>query len=205
MRKFIVISIFFISSLVNAQDIQLKNNQGGLLSLGVRSTISAFNDSKTNNFGKGIGGQFRLQLSERVNTDWFFDYLTSDIGSVAHRTDYHIGWSVLFYPYLKKNQLIKPYIVAGHCFDYSYMAENIDKNNSDERWSSAVQAGIGTHINLSKRMDLSLTSQYMIHLGNHIHPVISSSSIVFQNEGGISLEGHLLLTVGLNYKLIDLW
>ena len=205
MRKFIVISIFFVSSLVNAQDIQLKNNQGGLLSLGVRSTISAFNDSKTNNFGKGIGGQFRMQLSERVNTDWFFDYLTSDIGSVAHRTDYHIGWSVLFYPYLKENQLIKPYIVAGHCFDYSYMAENIDKNNSDERWSSAVQAGIGTHINLSKRMDLSLTSQYMIHLGNHIHPVISSSSIVFQNEGGISLEGHLLLTVGLNYKLIDLW
>ena len=49
MRKFIVVSIFFISSLVNAQDIQLKNNQGGLLSLGVRSTISAFNDSKTNN------------------------------------------------------------------------------------------------------------------------------------------------------------
>ena len=205
MRKFIVVSIFFISSLVNAQDIQLKNNQGGLLSLGVRSTISAFNDSKTNNFGKGIGGQFRLQLSERVNTDWFFDYLTSDIGSVAHRTDYHIGWSVLFYPYLKENQLIKPYIVAGHCFDYSYMAENSDKNNSAKRWSSAVQAGIGTHINLSKRMDLSLTSQYMIHLGNHIHPVISSNSIVFQNEGGISLEGHLLLTVGLNYKLIDLW
>ena len=101
MRKFIVISIFFVSSLVNAQDIQLKNNQGGLLSLGVRSTISAFNDSKTNNFGKGIGGQFRMQLSERVNTDWFFDYLTSDIGSVAHRSDYHIGWSVLFYPYLK--------------------------------------------------------------------------------------------------------
>ena len=205
MRKFIVISIFFVSSLVNAQDIQLKNNQGGLLSLGVRSTISAFNDSKTNNFGKGIGGQFRMQLSERVNTDWFFDYLTSDIGSVAHRSDYHIGWSVLFYPYLKENQLIKPYIVAGHCFDYSYMAENIDKNNSAKRWSSAVQAGIGTHINLSKRMDLSLTSQYMIHLGNHIDPVISSSSIVFQNEGGISLEGHLLLTVGLNYKLIDLW
>jgi hypothetical protein len=205
MRNFIILSIFFSSQLINAQDIKLKNNQGGLLSLGVRSTISAFNDSKTNNIGKGIGGQFRLQLSERVNTDWFFDYLTSDIGSVAHRTDYHIGWSVLFYPYLIENQLFKPYILAGHCFDYSYMTDNSDKNNSAKRWSSAVQAGLGTHINLSKRMDLSITSQYMIHLGNHIDPVISSSSIVFHNEGGISLEGHLLLTVGLNYKLIDLW
>ena len=205
MRNFIRLSIFFLSTLVNAQDIQLKNNQGGLLSLGVRSTISAFNDSKTNNFGKGIGGQFRMQLSERVNTDWFFDYLTSDIGSVAHRTDYHIGWSVLFYPYLKENQLFKPYILAGHCFDYSYMVDNVDKNNFAERWSSAVQAGIGTHVNITKRIDLSLTSQYMIHLGGHIHPIINQNSVSFQNETGVSLEGHLLITVGFNYKLIDLW
>jgi len=205
MRNFIILIVCISTQLVNAQDIKLKNNQGGLLSLGVRSTISAFNDSETNNFGKGIGGQFRMQLSERVNTDWFFDYLTSDIGSVAHRTDYHIGWSVLFYPYLKEKQLVKPYIVAGHCFDYSYMADNMNKNNSAKRWSSAVQAGIGTHINLSKRMDISLTSQYMIHIGGHIHPVISSGSVSFENEGGFSLEGHLLFTVGLNYKLIDLW
>ena len=205
MRNFIILIVFVLTQLVHAQDIKLKNNQGGLLSLGVRSTISAFNDSETNNFGKGIGGQFRMQLSERVNTDWFFDYLTSDIGSVAHRTDYHIGWSVLFYPYLKEKQLVKPYIVAGHCFDYSYMADNMNKNNSAKRWSSAVQAGIGTHINLSKRMDISLTSQYMIHIGGHIHPVISSGSVSFENEGGFSLEGHLLFTVGLNYKLIDLW
>jgi opacity protein-like surface antigen len=205
MRNSVILSIFFLSQLVNAQDIKLKNNQGGLISLGVRSTISAFNDSKTNNFGKGIGGQFRMQLSERVNTDWFFDYLTSDIGSVANRTDYHIGWSVLFYPYLKENQLFKPYILAGHCFDYSFMMENVDKNNSAERWSSAVQAGIGTHINLTKRMDLSLTSQYMIHLGGHIDPLINLNSVSFQNETGVSLEGHLLLTVGFNYKLNDLW
>jgi len=205
MRNFIILIVCVLTQLVHAQDIKLKNNQGGLLSLGVRSTISAFNDSETNNFGKGIGGQFRMQLSERVNTDWFFDYLTSDIGSVANRTDYHIGWSVLFYPYLKEKQLFKPYIVAGHCFDYSYMADNIDKNNSAKRWSSAVQAGIGTHINITKRMDLSITSQYMMHLGGHIHPVITSGSVSFENEGGFSLEGHLLFTVGLNYKLIDLW
>lgn len=205
MRYLFICLLSFGTHFLIAQDIQIKNHSGGLLSVGVRSTLSAFNDSKTNNFGKGIGGQFRIQLSERVNTDWFFDYLTSDIGTVANRTDYHIGWSVLFYPYLKENQILKPYILAGHCFDYSYMVENNAQNNSAERWSSAVQAGIGTHVNLTKRMDLSLTSQYMTHLGNHIDPVIYAGGVTFENETGFSLEGHLLITVGLTYKLIDLW
>ncbi len=180
-------------------------NQSGNFQLGVRSTVSLFNDSQTNDFGKGIGGQFRLQLADRINTDWFFDYLTSDIGTVANRTDYHIGWSVLFYPYLKEKQKTKPYILAGHCFDYSYMAENLNKSNFSERWSSAIQAGIGSHFQLSPRLDLSLTTQYMIHLGNHIHPVITTNSINFKEEKGASLEGHLLITVGVNYKIADLW
>lgn len=205
MRFLLICLLSFGTHFLIAQDIQIKNHSGGLLSVGVRSTLSAFNDSKTNNFGKGIGGQFRIQLSERVNTDWFFDYLTSDIGTVANRTDYHIGWSVLFYPYLKENQIFKPYVLAGHCFDYSYMVDNNAQYNSAERWSSAVQAGIGTHVNLTKRMDLSLTSQYMIHLGNHIDPVIYAGGVTFENETGFSLEGHLLITVGLTYKLIDLW
>jgi hypothetical protein len=185
--------------------ISWSQNQSGNFQLGVRSTVSLFNDSETNDFGKGIGGQFRLQLADRINTDWFFDYLSSDIGSVANRTDYHIGWSVLFYPYLKEKQAVKPYLLAGHCFDYSYMAENLNKTNFSERWSSAIQAGVGSHFQLSPRMDLSLTTQYMIHLGNHIHPITTSSSINFIEENGASLEGHLLITVGVNYKIADLW
>ena len=45
----------------------------------------------------------------------------------------------------------------------------------------------------------------MTHLGNHIDPVIYAGGVTFENETGFSLEGHLLITVGLTYKLIDLW
>jgi hypothetical protein len=37
------------------------------------------------------------------------------------------------------------------------------------RGSSAVQAGAGLHLNLSERLDLSFTTQYMMHLGKDIH------------------------------------
>ncbi len=186
-------------------------SQAGMFSLGTRSTTSLFNDGGTNNFGIGLGGQFRMQLAERINTDWFFDYLTSDIGNVGNRTDYHIGWSVLYYPYLKKENddlkatTLKPFILAGHCFDYTRFAENQSPNNFRERWSSAVQAGIGTHINLTKRLDLTTMAQYMVHLGNHIHADIIDNKLQISDDHGASLEGHVLVTFGLNYKIGQLW
>jgi len=198
-------SIAFINLFISfGQNLSLQNKECGLFSLGGRSTLSLFNDAQSNSAGTGLGGQFRIQFADKINSDWFFDYLTSDIGNVANRTDYHIGWSVLVYP-LPKMKIIKPYLIAGHCFDYSYLVENNNPSNKIERWSSAVQGGLGSHFNLSQRLDLSLTGQYMIHLGNHIDPQMVGSSVVFNSEKGASLEGHLLITVSLNYKLVDLW
>ncbi len=45
-----------------------KTSSAGWFSLGVRSTISLFDHDGT---GLGTGGQFRIQLSNHVNTDWF--------------------------------------------------------------------------------------------------------------------------------------
>lgn len=185
--------------------------QSGMFSLGARTTTSLFNDGGTDSFGLGLGGQFRLQLAERINTDWFFDYLRSDLGTVGNRTDYHIGWSVLFYPYLKKENdivkstLFKPFILAGHCFDYTHLQENQNPSNFRERWSSAVQAGLGSHVNLNQRLDLTIMTQYMMHLGNHIHAHVGGNALHLSEEQGASLEGHLLVTLGLNYKIGKLW
>ena len=74
-----------------------------------------------------------------------------------------------------------------------------------DRWSSAVQGGVGTHINLTQRMDISIVSQYMIHLGTDIHVAQIENTVVFEEEKGASLEGHLLFHIGLNYKIGDLW
>jgi len=181
-----------------------KGSEGGVFGLGVRSTISLFNHGEAENIGTGVGGQFRLQFAEKVNSDWFFDYLTSNVDDIAHRSDYHIGWSVLYYPATKPIK-IRPYVLAGHCFDYTRIIDNFDANHFLERWSSAVQGGIGSHFNLSERFDISMTAQYMIHLGNDIHAQQENGLTVFREEKGASLEGHLLVNVSLTYKIADLW
>lgn len=215
MKRFILILGFLVALNIYGQG---NGTSTGMLSLGGRSTLSLFNDHTNEMTGKGVGGQFRLRFAEVVNTDWFFDYITSDILNYAHRTDYHIGWSVLFYPinglpYYQQNPnenyhvKIRPYILAGHCFDYSLIQAKSDPNNYAERWSSAVQAGLGTHIELSPKFDISLTTQYMMHLGNHITTEydFNSNILTFGEHKGSSLAGHLLVTLSLNYKIAKLW
>ena len=220
MKLIFLFLMSFLALQVNAQE-QRTFNPAGMLSLGGRTTVSLFNDHKNEMTGTGIGGQFRLRFSDAVNTDWFFDYITSDILNYAHRTDYHIGWSVLFYPinhlaYFHQPKDFKPkfrpYILAGHCFDYSKIEAKdgispLDGALYAERWSSAVQAGLGTHLELSPRFDISLTGQYMMHLGNHIETDydFTSGTLSFHEHTGASLAGHLLVTLSLNYKIARLW
>ncbi len=184
-----------------------KGDVAGTVSVGGRSSFGFFNDGSWSSSGSGVGGQVRVRLAPRVNTDWFYDYLTAPIGDFAHRQDQHIGWSVLFY--LREPgempQFIQPYVLAGHCFDYTKQQANADLANFAERWSSAVQAGLGTHINITDRTDVSVEGQYMIHLGTDVHAHEENGVVEFHKENGASLEGHLLLHISFNYKLFDAW
>ena len=205
MKKVLVLSLVLYVFPLFSQEKTLSNT--GMFSLGVRSTLSAFNDIEEESLGSGFGGQFRIQLAERVNTEWFADYFNSTIGDYGRRTDYHIGWSVMYYVLKPEpSQRLKPYVLAGHCFDYTRVQGNALASEVGDRWSSAVQAGIGTHYQFSPRFDVSLTTQYMMHLGKHLHFHESNSGELHIHEStGNGLEGHLLFTLSFNYKLFNLW
>jgi hypothetical protein len=179
----------------------------GVVSLGLRSSASLFNGGERGSTGMGTGGQFRIRITERVNTDWFYDFLRSDVGTFAHRTDQHIGWSVLYYltDPGKGARVLQPYVLAGHCFDHTRLMANLDRSTERSRFSSAVQAGVGTHVNLSDRSDLSLVGQYMVHLGSDVHAHQDELGRVYFEQHGAGLEGHLLFHLSYNYKLFRAW
>jgi len=210
MRKFKVILIcMLMAKTAYTQDMPDKGN----FSLGMRSTSSLFS-SEDAKFGSGAGGQFRIQFTNRINSDWFADYITTNIANAGRRIDAHIGWSVLFYPFLSESKL-QPYVIAGHCFDYTRIQafSTPYTNNSlidTERWSSAVQMGLGSHFRLTERFDLSFNAQYMIHIGNDVHAHVVESigginTLEITEEKGAGVEGHILLTFSVNYIIADLW
>ena len=177
----------------------------GMVTVGTRNTFSLFNDDK--GIGKGIGGQTRIQVTNRLGTEWFFDYITSKEGTMTYRNDYHFGWSVMYYPVknIEKERILQPYILAGHCFDYSKVTEQKNKSNSADRWSLAAQAGVGTHINITDRFDCSLSAQYMLHFGKDIETSMDKGAVVIERKDFTTPDGHLLVTLSFNYKFFHLW
>ncbi|HRH01571.1 MAG TPA: outer membrane beta-barrel protein [Bacteroidia bacterium] len=204
-----LIQLLLLLPLLGMAQTKIKlDKESGYFQLGVRNTASAFSDDGA--MGFGYGGQFRIRLSKRINTDWYADYLTTNIQNVARRTDGHIGWSVLAYPFNCEmiRGRITPYVLAGHCFDYTKVSQN-GATNFKDRLSSAVQAGCGMHYNITNQTDISLTGQYMMHIGQDIHAHVTQvDQLTFveiekQNVSGV--EGHLLINLSLNVKLFDMW
>ncbi len=213
MKKFMLV-IALSASITAFGQSRFGDKPGGQLSIGIRSTTSLF--SNESGMGRGFGGQLRLRLFHLVNTEWFGDYITSDIGGgLGNRRDYHIGWSVMFYPpFAYKNNArlkLQPYLLAGHCFDWTRFESNLfTENNIAQRFSSAVQAGIGFHLPLHERVDLSFSGQYMIHFGNELIAtkrtnIAGVDYLYIDEDEPEGLEGHLLLTCSLNFRLADLW
>lgn len=184
----------------------------GNVELGLRTTTSVFGHDPYS--GLGVGGQTRVQLTDYLNTEWYADWITMDLDGTGTRKNAHIGWSVLFYP--KKFGRFIPYLIGGHCFDYAEITPlstpYLDRSEGEiSRWSSAAQMGLGSHYYLSDRFNLSFSAQYMLHLGKHLeYQLLDTENGPFletkhDNMAQERIEGHLLLTVSLNYKIADLW
>lgn len=182
--------------------------QGGKFSLGLRNTYSLFSEHTASSFGTGIGGHFRIQVIDRVNTEWYADVLITNIKNKARRTDYHIGWSVMFYLIDPRgfNRKLTPYIVTGHCFDETVIKINKPGGEQRSRFSSAIQAGLGCHYNITPKLDVSLCAQYMLHLGKEMHTEETpDGEIEIDLHKNAGWEGHLLVSLSVNYKFLQLW
>ncbi len=109
--------------------------------------------------------------------------------------------------YLRKNSkpLIRPYVLAGHCFEYLKFTDNIFPNNYAERWSASIQGGFGTHINVTERVDFSFATQYMMHLGTKIIASNTNNITTFTKKTGTGIHDHILINFSINYKIVDLW
>jgi len=189
----------------------LAQSDAGTFSLGMRSTISVFDHDKNTKIGYGTGGQFRIQILDRLNTEWYLDYLQQDLSDVALRKDVHIGWSLMFYPWLLKDkeklQYFKPYIVAGHCFDWSILSIKDYRKIEGKKFSSALQGGIGAQVNITKNLDFTTVVQYMIHLGKDLQLNYNEETHLhgIENHKHTAASGHLLITMSINYKIARLW
>jgi hypothetical protein len=208
LRKFCLL-LCLLPVLAGAQD-KDENPNAGRFMVGFRTTVSAFSD--IGYLGFGTGAHVRVQLGPRMNSEWYYDHISTDINGLGRRTDEHIGWSVMYYAFgqhLEKGRFT-PYVEAGNCFDYTEVRSNINGGPLAGRSSAAVHLGLGTHYNLSERADITFKAQYMVHLGLDINQTIVTDEVtgvktLVITKGNEGLNGHLLMTCSVNFYLGRLW
>ena len=230
MKKVILITgslLFSVCTMGQDTDKSKKDraDEVGQFQIGMRSTVSLFDHQAYP--GLGYGGQFRIRPTKRLNTEWYMDYIKTDISGLGQRETVHIGWSVMFYPFNAeaKKGSFTPYIIGGHCFDYAKVTSNsyfvpqsfMPIQNSVKRWSTAVQMGLGTNFYVSDKVDISFSGQYMTHIGNELHVDVlnhhgeevghddtgANNHLVINENPSKALEGHLLMTLSMNIRIAD--
>jgi len=183
------------------------DNFGGLVSLGARTDINIFTAAPKSP-GIGSGGSLRVQLLDRLNTEWFGDYVTSSLYNKAHRVDAHIGWNVMFYVLDPKGFTRKftPFVAAGQCFDYTSVRLNGENQPLRSKATAAVQMELGCHYNITPRFDISLSTLYDLHLGKDLDTDLNPDGTVSVTESkGAGWEGHVMFILSAHYKIFRLW
>ncbi len=183
------------------------NKFGGGLSIGARSTVNVFTNT-IHSYGLGVGGSMRLQLLERLNTEWFGDYVINNMYNKATRIDGHIGWNVMFYILKPKGfaRKLTPFIAAGHCFDYTGIRLNGPNQPMHDRWTSAVQMSLGCHYNITPKFDFSISTLYDLHLGKEIDADLQKDgTVIITDHKNAGWEGHIMIIFSVHYKFVKLW
>ena len=208
-RHIIVFLLLFVNILhgLNSyaqKPMKLKYTDSGVFAIGLRSGVVLSNSSSGWNLGQGLGLQARIMATSHINTEWYFEVFQGGYTNQGVRTDGHIGGLALLYPQ-HKLQRVAPFLAVGPNADYVKLRERINKQNFVSRWSLGVQSGIGIQINLTRRSDMTISTQYMVHFGQALLLPLEDSSVILLPQSGSGIDGHFIVNVSFNYKMADLW
>ncbi|MGD0712074.1 MAG: hypothetical protein ABR968_12955 [Bacteroidales bacterium] len=216
--KNIAIVLFFslLTSLMYAQGKRdTITDPTGYLSLGARNCFSSFFSQGRAFIGTGAGGEFAVRIAKDFNCHWFTDWVVSNVDNLAQRDDLHGGFSMMPQVLSPRigNRHLAMFPLVGICLDYSKFLITTGKNISSgpnfvERYSWAVQCGLGATLPVSSRLDFSLEMQYMLHMGTCVGINLYGNEVQLlkmKPAGNVCLEGHYIISLSMDFKLFKLW
>lgn len=207
MSRIIIVFILLLPITGFSQE-EIYSRENGILTFGTRSSVTL--SPQGDNVGTGFGGVMRLKFSRRINSEWFADYITSNIAGLARKTDNQLGGAVLFYPFnsfVEQGRKI-PFLVLGQALVNSRITKNGLNGETASQWYPLANAGIGGHWYFTNKFDFSLSCQYMQPLGRGIEASEFSGS---QGEREITINenvrtpGYFFLNLSFNATIADLW
>lgn len=209
MRKAMPLLFFLLYNCLGIAQ-ESSGRQSGYFSVTRRSSVSMWGMNDWKFDGLGVGTAFRIQISKRLNSEWYGDHIKTQYKGKAYRMDRHLTMTLMYY--LRDLNILEhqlhPFITASvFCLDQTKIYEVGGEKRIWDRFSFSQQLGMGTHYFVTEKFDVSLYMQYYNHLGNHIHIEEKDDGTLHVEhlKERISLEGHMFFVASVGYRLADLW
>lgn len=183
---------------------RIKFTDPGVFGVGLRAAGGLAITDSVLHVTQGVGVQGRLMLLQRLNTEWYAEWMRGGFSDAAFRTDVHLGLNALLY-FQRRLQRVAPYLVAGIAADALTLHNRVQYRHRTTSWTTALQGGMGFHINLTWRSDLSLSTAYQQHLRHNALLKTDEGLLAQVPQTGRTGDGHLLVVLSMNFKITDLW
>ncbi|MCS6917920.1 MAG: hypothetical protein RMK52_06455 [Chitinophagales bacterium] len=184
--------------------LRIKFTDPGVFGVGIRTAAGLSISDSALRVSEGGGVQARLMVLQRLNTEWYAEWLRGGFSDAAYRTDVHLGLNTLLY-FQRRLQRVAPFVLTGIAADALTLHNRLTARHRTSSWTTALQGGIGFHINLTWRSDLTVSAAYQHHLSHQAILQTEESILAQVPRSGRTGDGHLLVTLSMNYKITDLW
>ncbi|MCS6990547.1 MAG: hypothetical protein NZL95_01640 [Chitinophagales bacterium] len=183
---------------------RIKFTDPGVFAAGIRTAAGLTLTDSTLNLAQGVGLQARLLVLQRLNTEWYVEWLRGGFSDEAFRTDLHLGFNILGY-FQRRLQRVAPFLMTGFAADALTLNNRLEARHRTTSWTTAVLGAIGFHINLTWRSDLTIAVAYQHHLVHQALLQTAEGILAQVPRSGRTGDGHLLVQLSMNYKITDLW
>lgn len=182
---------------------KVKYTTGGIFSLGVRVPFGFYDSPDGLNASEGFGLSSRIQLDKHFNTEYYGEFLKGRYGNDGIKNNAHLGASLILCTQ-RKLRRVQPVFFAGPVADFEKIHQASDTGNAASRWNVAANAGMAMQINISWRSDVTISTSYHFRFGPKIETISSGEQPVYV-AGASGVDGQFMITVSMNYKMLDLW
>ncbi len=184
--------------------LRIKFTDPGVFAVGLRYDLGAGWIDSAVRIAQGPGVQCRLILIRKLNLEGFIGLQQGIYNEAAFRRDVLVELAAMYYPQ-RRLQRVAPFLLLGGGVNSVALVDRSNLRRRVGSQSPGLQLGMGFHVHLTWRSDLTLAATYRTYYTTRIALISAETVQATLPPANRRTDGRLYVTLSMNYKIADLW
>ncbi len=189
---------------VAQKPMRIKFTDPGIFAVGLRYDVGAAWVDSAIRIAQGPGVQCRLLLIRKLNLEGYLGLHQGIYNEAAFRRDVLMELAAMYYPQ-RRLQRVAPFLLLGGGMNSVALVDRSNLRRRVGSQSPGLQLGMGFHVHLTWRSDLTLAATYRSYYTSRIELLSTETVLATLPPANRRADGRLSMTLSMNYKITDLW